>query len=87
MIEVLFAKEVDVNSVPEQTIFPLAANKTAEINPESGYSMVWYTSNIVGRYQIVQRKDSGWVNWGTNGENEYPELPTGIDYIYSIWSI
>ena len=75
--EVLFAKEVDVNSVPEQTIFPLAANKTAEINPESGYSMVWYTSNIVGRYQIVQRKDSGWVNWGTNGENEYPELPTG----------
>ncbi len=75
--EILFAKEVDVNSVPEQTIFPLAANKTAEINPESGYSMVWYTSNIVGRYQIVQRKDSGWVNWGTNGENEYPELPTG----------
>ena len=74
---VLFAKEVDVNSVPEQTIFPLAANKTAEINPESGYAMVWYTSNIVGRYQIVQRKDSGWVNWGTNGENEYPELPTG----------
>ena len=75
--EVLFAKDVDVNSVPEQTIFPLAANKTAEINPESGYAMVWYTSNIVGRYQIVQRKDSGWVNWGTNGENEYPELPTG----------
>ncbi len=74
---VLFAKEVDVNSVPEQTIFPLAANKTAEINRESGYAMVWYTSNIVGRYQIVQRKDSGWVNWGTNGENEYPELPTG----------
>ena len=74
---VLFAKEVDVNSVPEQTIFPLAANKTAEINPESGYAMVWYTSNIVGRYQIVQRKDSGWVNWRTNGENEYPELPTG----------
>ena len=75
--EVLFAKDVDVNSVPEQTIFPLAANKTAEINPESGYAMVWYTSNIVGRYQIVQRKDSGWVNWGTNGENEYPELPSG----------
>lgn len=75
--EVLFAKEVDVNHVPDQTIFPLAANKTAEINPETGYCMVWYTSNIVGRYQIVQRKDSGWVNWGTNGENEYPELPTG----------
>lgn len=75
--DVLYAKEVDVNSVPEQTIFPLAANKTAEINPQSGYAMVWYTSNIVGRYQIVQRKDSGWVNWGTNGENEYPELPTG----------
>ena len=49
----------------------------AEINPESGYSMVWYTSYIVGCYQIVQRKDSGWMNWGTNGENEYPEFPTG----------
>jgi hypothetical protein len=25
----------------------------------------------------VQRRQSGWVNWGTNGENECPELPTG----------
>lgn len=75
--EILFAKEVDVNNTPQQTIFPLLANKTAEINPDTGYSMIWYTSNNVARYQIVQRKDSGWVNWGTNGENEYPELPTG----------
>lgn len=58
----------------------------AEINPESGYSMVWYTSYIVGCYQIVQRKDSGWMNCRTNGENEYPEFPTGST-IYSIWSI
>ena len=26
---------------------------------------------------VVQRKASGWVNWGTNGENEFPELPSG----------
>lgn len=75
---VLFNNDsVDVNSSPEQTIFPMSANKTAEINDNTGYSMVWYTSEVVSRYQIVQRNDSGWVNWGTNGENEHPELPTG----------
>jgi hypothetical protein len=74
---VLFNKFVDVNSAPEQTIFPMSANKTAELNEDTGYAMVWYTSNVVSRYQIVQRNDSGWVNWGTNGENEHPELPTG----------
>jgi hypothetical protein len=74
---VLFDKWVDVNNAPEQTIFPMSANKTAEINDNTGYAMVWYTSEVVSRYQIVQRNDSGWVNWGTNGENEYPELPTG----------
>ncbi|MEG2253862.1 MAG: hypothetical protein RSC33_00900, partial [Vagococcus sp.] len=68
---------VEVNLSPEQTIFPIAADKTCESNDQSGYSMVWHTSEIVNRYQIVQRKDSGWVNWGTNGENEYPELKTG----------
>ncbi|RRJ65678.1 hypothetical protein EHV15_24205 [Paenibacillus oralis] len=75
--QVLYQKTVDVNSAPEQTIFPLSANKTAELNDETGYAMVWYTSEVVSRYQIVQRSDSGWVNWGTNGENEHPELPTG----------
>ncbi|MCJ7843561.1 hypothetical protein MUB24_22330 [Lederbergia sp. NSJ-179] len=75
--KVLFEKAVDVNNAPEQTIFPMSANKTAEINDNTGYAMVWYTSKVVSRYQIVQRNDSGWVNWGTNGENEYPELPTG----------
>jgi len=39
--------------ITDNSQFPIAANKTAEINPESGYSMVWYTSNIVGRYQIA----------------------------------
>src|SRR5699024_1320229 len=74
---VLSSKTVNMNLSPEQTIFPLSANKTAELNEETGYSMVWCTSNNVSRYQIVQREDSGWVNWGTNGENEYPELPVG----------
>ena len=75
---------VDVNAAPEQTIFAMNADKTAEINDETGYAMVWYTSNVVPHYQIVQRNDSGWVNWGTNGENEYPELPTGST-IYSAY--
>ena len=81
---VLFDRFVDVNSAPEQTIFPMSANKTAELNEDTGYAMVWYTSNVVSRYQIVQRNDSGWVNWGTNGENEYPELLTGST-IYSAY--
>lgn len=68
---------VDVNSVPEQTAFVTNADKTAHINDETNYKMVWYTNNVVSHYQIVQRNDSGWVNWGTNGENEYPELPIG----------
>lgn len=76
--------KVEVNDSPQQTIFPMSANKTAQINEETGYAMVWYTSEVVSRYQIVQRKDSGWVNWGTNGENEYPELPTGST-IYSAY--
>lgn len=68
---------VDVNAVPEQTVFVTNADKTAHINDNTGYKMVWYTNNVVSHYQIVQRNDSGWVNWGTNGENEYPELPIG----------
>jgi hypothetical protein len=75
----------DLVTVPEredQTIFPMNADKTVELNPKTGYGMVWYTSEPVARYQIVQRPASGWVNWGTNGENEYPELPIGTT-IYS----
>jgi hypothetical protein len=68
---------VDVSAEPDQTIFPVNASKTVELNPETGWAMVWRTSNPVARYQIVQRPASGWVNWGTNGENEYPELPIG----------
>ncbi|MEF2966671.1 hypothetical protein V3851_12595 [Paenibacillus sp. M1] len=82
--QVLYDKFVDVNGAPEQTIFPMSANKTAELNEQTGYAMVWYTSEVVSRYQIVQRNDSGWVNWGTNGENEHPELPTGST-IYSAY--
>lgn len=68
---------VTVPEQEDQTIFPMNASKTVERNPETGYAMVWYTSENVARYQIVQRPASGWVNWGTNGENEYPELPIG----------
>lgn len=73
---------VDVNREPQQTIFPLNARKTCEYSPLTGYSFVRYVNRTVPRMQIVQRYDSGWVNWGTNGENEYPEMPTGS----TIWS-
>jgi hypothetical protein len=73
---------VDVNREPQQTIFPLNAQKTCEYSPLTDYAFVRYVNRPVARMQIVQRFDSGWVNWGTNGENEYPELPTGS----TIWS-
>jgi hypothetical protein len=68
---------VDVSREPQQTIFPLDARKTYEFSPETGYAFVRYVNRTVPRMQIVQRPDSGWVNWGTNGENEYPEMPSG----------
>lgn len=73
---------VDVNREPQQTIFPLNAQKTCEYSPISEYAFVRYVNRKVPRMQIVQRFESGWVNWGTNGENEYPELPSGS----TIWS-
>jgi hypothetical protein len=71
------AELVDVSAEPEQTAFVRTATKTAMLDPATGYAVVWCTSAPVRRYQIVQRPQSGWVNWGTNGENEYPELPSG----------
>ncbi|MFO1061574.1 MAG: hypothetical protein U1E53_31965 [Dongiaceae bacterium] len=73
---------VDVSREPQQTIFPLDARKTYEYSPETGYAFVRYVNRTIPRMQIVQRLESGWVNWGTNGENEYPELPSGS----TIWS-
>lgn len=73
---------VDVNEVPQQTIFALNAQKTCEYSPATGYAFLRYVNRPIPRMQIVQRYDSGWVNWGTNGENEYPELPSGS----TIWS-
>ena len=73
---------IDVSTMPQQSIFPLEARKTCEYSPESGYSFVRYVNRTVPRMDIIQRRDSGWVNWGTNGENEYPEMPTGS----TIWS-
>lgn len=70
---------VDVSALPHETIFPGPANKTVEFDQESGRAMVWWTSKASGAFQIVQRKQSGWVNWGSNGENECPELPVGVD--------
>ena len=75
---------VDVNQVPQQTIFAINTNKSCETNSENNYSFVRYSNNNIGRLQIVQRKASGWVNWGTNGENEFPELPSGST-IYSAY--
>ena len=68
---------VDVSAVPDATIFPGPAAKTAEFHSGTGRAMVWWTSVPSGAFQIVQRRESGWVNWGTNGENECPELPVG----------
>jgi hypothetical protein len=70
---------VDVSAVPHETIFPGPASKTVEYDTRTGRSMIWWTSQPSGAFQIVQRRRSGWVNWGTNGENECPELPVGVD--------
>jgi len=69
---------IEVSASPHETIFSTAANKTVEFHAATGRAMVWYTSKASGAFQIVQRKQSGWVNWGTNGENECPELPVGV---------
>lgn len=69
---------LEVSTVPHETIFPGAASKTAEFHSELKRAMVWWTSTPSGAFQIVQRRQSGWVNWGSNGENECPELPVGV---------
>lgn len=69
--------EVNVSEELDETAFVRTANKTLMSNPETGYSVLWYTSSPVRRYQIVQSRRFGWINWGTNGENEFPELPSG----------
>ncbi|MGK6317782.1 hypothetical protein [Neorhizobium sp. DT-125] len=76
---ILTEEAVDVSAVPHATIFPGPATKTVEYHEPSGRAMVWWTSAASGAFQIVQRRQSGWVNWGTNGENECPELPLGCD--------
>lgn len=70
---------VDVSAMAHETIFSGAADKTVEFHTASGRAMIWWTSQPSGAFQIVQRKPSGWVNWGSNGENECPELPVGVD--------
>jgi hypothetical protein len=68
---------VDVSAVADETIFAGPATKSVEFDPATGQAMIWWTSRPSGAFQIVQRPSSGWVNWGTNGENECPELPVG----------
>jgi hypothetical protein len=74
----LDAEPVDVSAVEHQTVFAGPADKTVEFHSQTGRAMVWWTSAPSGAFQIVQRPQSGWVNWGTNGENECPELPVGV---------
>jgi len=71
-------RPVDVSAVEHETIFPGPADKTVEFDAATGRAMVWWTSQPSGAFQIVQRRQSGWVNWGSNGENECPELPVGV---------
>ena len=72
------SEPVNVSVEPHETIFAGPAAKTVEYHAELGRAMVWWTSGASGAFQIVQRRQSGWVNWGTNGENECPELPVGV---------
>ncbi len=74
----LTEEPVEVSRVPHETIFSGPAAKTVEFHEATGRAMVWWTSEPSGAFQIVQRRQSGWVNWGTNGENECPELPVGV---------
>lgn len=76
---VIAQQPVDVSAVPDETVFGGAASKTAEFHSRQGRTLVWWTSAPSGAFQIVQRRQSGWVNWGSNGENECPELPVGVD--------
>lgn len=75
---VLSREGVDVSATPDQTIFPGPATKTAEYHPDRQRAMIWWTSQASGAFQIVQRPQSGWVNWGSNAENECPALPVGV---------
>lgn len=68
---------VDVSRVADQTIFAGPAKKSVEFNSKTHQAMIWQTNKASGAFQIVQRPNSGWQNWGTNGENECPALPTG----------
>ena len=76
---VLSSQAVNVSAVDDETIFAGPARRTAEYDRASGRCMVWVTSQPSDAFQIVQRPQSGWVNWGTNAENECPGLPTGTD--------
>lgn len=76
----LISKEpIDVQREEHETVFPGPANKTVEYDTTTKRAMIWYTSKPSGGFQIVQRRQSGWGNWGTNLENECPELPVGVD--------
>jgi hypothetical protein len=75
---ILTEEPVEVSATSHETIFPGPASKTVEYDSQTGRAMIWWTSQPSGAFQIVQRRQSGWVNWGTNSENECPELPVGV---------
>lgn len=70
---------VDVSAQEEETIFPGPSACSAEYDTNTNRCMIWITSEASSAFQIVQRPQSGWVNWGTNGENECPALPVGVN--------
>lgn len=69
---------VDVPAAIQSTIFVGPADRSAALNTTTGYGMVWWTSKPAGGFDIQQRRESGWSNWGTNSENERPELPNDV---------
>ncbi len=70
-------KMVDVTKEPQFSAFVRWVDKSFMKNFNNGLSVIWYTDQPIRRLQIVANPKSGWINWGTNGEKEYPELPSG----------
>ncbi len=69
---------VEVPAALQSTVFVGPADRSAGYSTETGYGMVWWTSKPSGGFDIQQRRESGWCNWGTNTENERPELPNDV---------
>lgn len=62
----------------QPTIVAGPADRSAALDTAAGFAMVWWTSKPVAGFDIQQRCESGWSNWGANRENERPELPNDV---------